>query len=86
MLPETRQSHVEDRRTGNAEAVPEQAAGMRLVFVNGRTPRGNAHCALCREEIGDGYMRDIATGLIYCNRHCGTGHSGMAGLASRVVS
>lgn len=83
MLHETHQPPVEDRRNGNAKAVPEQAAVMRLVFVNGRTPRGDAHCALCCEEIGDRYVREVPTGLIYCGRHYGAGQSQISEAASR---
>jgi hypothetical protein len=77
MLPETNQQHVDNSGTGNAQAVPGRAAGMRFVFVNGRTPRVNPRCALCSEEIGDRYVREIGTRLVYCSRPCGAGHGKM---------
>jgi hypothetical protein len=43
---------------------------MKFVLVNGRTPRAPACCALCCEVIAEGYVRDIATGLSYCNHRC----------------
>ena len=59
-------------------------AGPRFVFVNDRTPRRNAQCAACREPISDNYVREIATGLIYCGPDCKTGRWGLAGFASRL--
>lgn len=70
---ETHQPHVAERRLGN----------MRFVIVNGRTPRGKARCAVCCEEIGDRYVREIPTGLIHCNRHHGAGYSQISEVASR---
>ena len=43
---------------------------MKFVLVNGRTPRPRACCAWCGELIMEGYVRDIATGLSYCNHFC----------------
>ena len=82
MLFETHQPHVADRRPGNADAVAERGAVVRFVFVNGRTPRGKAHCALCCEKIGDRYVREISTGLIYCNCHYSAGHSQISEIVS----
>lgn len=43
---------------------------MRFVLVNGRSPRQNSFCAMCCEPIGAGYVREIATELLYCDRDC----------------
>ena len=43
---------------------------MRFVLVNGRTPRSQSFCAMCCEPIGESYLREIATGLSYCDRGC----------------
>jgi hypothetical protein len=43
---------------------------MKFVLVNGRTPRTPACCALCCGLIAEGYVRDVATGLSYCNHRC----------------
>jgi hypothetical protein len=43
---------------------------MKYVLVNGRTPRPSTRCGMCRVPIADGYVRDIATGLSYCNHRC----------------
>jgi hypothetical protein len=48
---------------------------MKFVLVNGRTPRTQSLCALCRESIGESYLRDIATKLPYCNHECYVDHS-----------
>lgn len=43
---------------------------MEFVMVNGRTPRQPSFCALCRESIGESYLREIATRLFYCSPNC----------------
>jgi hypothetical protein len=43
---------------------------MRFILVNGRTPRSQSFCAMCCEPIEEGYLREIATGLSYCDRGC----------------
>jgi hypothetical protein len=43
---------------------------MEFVMVNGRTPRQPSFCALCRESIGESYLREIATRLFYCAPNC----------------
>lgn len=45
-------------------------AGMRFIFVNGRTPRHDAYCALCCDKIGDAYVREMRTRLLYCDELC----------------
>ena len=47
---------------------------MKFILVNGRTPRVQSLCALCRESIGENYLRDIATHLPYCNHRCYVDH------------
>jgi hypothetical protein len=47
---------------------------MKFVLVKGRTPRTQSLCALCRESIGEGYLRDIATQLVYCSHECYVHH------------
>jgi hypothetical protein len=46
---------------------------MKFVLVNGRTPRPQAFCALCCEQIGDSYLRDLTTRLSYCDHQCYVG-------------
>jgi hypothetical protein len=46
---------------------------MKFVVVNGRSPRLQSICTRCREQIGDSYLRDIATRLSYCNHKCYAG-------------
>jgi len=43
---------------------------MKFVLVNGRTPRPQSFCALCCEPIGGSYVRELATGLSYCDHNC----------------
>jgi len=43
---------------------------MRFVLVNGRTPCPQTFCLLCCEPIGAGYLREIETGLPFCDDNC----------------
>ena len=43
---------------------------IRFVHVNGRTPRRGGYCALCGAKIEVNYVREISTGLCYCDRVC----------------
>ena len=47
---------------------------MKFVLVNGRSPRPQSFCALCCESIGEGYLREIATRLSYCDHQCYIDH------------
>jgi hypothetical protein len=47
---------------------------MKFVTVNDRTPRQPSFCALCRESIGESYLREIATQLFYCSHGCYVDH------------
>jgi hypothetical protein len=51
---------------------------MKLVLVNGRSPRPESFCALCCEPIGESYLRDLNTRLSYCNYECYLGHCKLA--------
>ena len=51
---------------------------MRFVLVNGRSPREESFCALCCEPIGESYLRELATGLSYCNYECHLGQCKVA--------
>lgn len=50
----------------------------RFVLVNDRVPRSDANCALCRKKIEQGYVRELQTGLVYCNPQCFSGRRKMA--------
>jgi len=54
---------------------------MKFVLVNGRTPRTQSPCALCCEPIGESYLRDIVTRLLYCNHRCYADHGNAPVLA-----
>jgi hypothetical protein len=43
---------------------------MKFVLVNGRTPNPQTFCALCCDSIGESYVRELATGLSYCDHNC----------------
>jgi hypothetical protein len=43
---------------------------IRFVHVNGRTPRRGGYCALCGDKIEVNYVREISTGLCYCDGVC----------------
>ena len=51
---------------------------MKFVLVNGRTPRPESFCALCCEAIGESYLRELATRLLYCSHQCYLGHCKLA--------
>jgi hypothetical protein len=43
---------------------------MRCVIVNGAKLKAQACCARCGRPIGDSYIREIGSRLIYCDFHC----------------
>jgi hypothetical protein len=43
---------------------------MRCVVVNGAKLKANATCAHCGSKIGNGYIRELDTRLIYCDYRC----------------
>jgi hypothetical protein len=43
---------------------------MHFLTVNDRLPTADTCCTLCCEAITDHYVREIGTGLIYCDHHC----------------
>jgi hypothetical protein len=47
---------------------------VRFVLVNGRTPSPQSLCVLCCEPIGASYLREIGTGLPYCDHDCYADH------------
>ena len=51
--------------------------GMRFVLVNERSPRADAHCAVCCTRIDRGYVRDPQTRLLYCDAQCFADHERM---------
>jgi hypothetical protein len=51
---------------------------MKFVVVNGRSPDPQSFCAQCCKPIGQGYLRDIATRLSYCDHKCYAGDSKVA--------
>jgi hypothetical protein len=67
-------SAAEHANAGSPASRPRRQAGMRFIFVNGRTPRDDAHCALCCDKIGEAYVRETQTRLLYCDAQCYRGH------------
>jgi hypothetical protein len=47
---------------------------MKFVWVNDGTLRKQPSCALCGGSIGRGYLREIGTGLFYCDHDCYADH------------
>jgi hypothetical protein len=43
---------------------------MRCVIVNGATPKADAFCAHCGSKIADTYVRELGSGLLYCDYRC----------------
>jgi hypothetical protein len=50
------------------------AARLRFVLVNNRRPRAKSECALCGTKIEQSYLRELSTGLLYCDPQCLAGH------------
>lgn len=62
--------------TNSAHAqAEERSPQLRYVLVNHRTPRADPHCWLCGGELQKGYVRDLRTGQLYCDRYCLAGHT-----------
>jgi hypothetical protein len=57
---------------------------MKFVLVNGRKPRKQSFCVLCNKSIEARYLREIGTGLFYCDHDCYADHcsSAVAALAN----
>jgi hypothetical protein len=54
---------------------------MKFILVNDRAPCRKNSCVLCNEPIGAGYLREIGTGLFYCDHDCYADHCKSAVLA-----
>jgi hypothetical protein len=54
---------------------------MKFVLVNDRTPNKQSSCVLCSEPIGRGYLREVGTGLFYCDHDCYADHCNSAAQA-----
>lgn len=46
----------------------------RFVLVNHRMPRLETQCALCGTKIERSYVRELCTGLLFCDQQCLAGH------------
>lgn len=53
----------------------ELPSEIRYVLVNHRIPRVDSHCWLCDSGLQRGYVRDLRTGRLYCDRYCLAGHA-----------
>jgi hypothetical protein len=47
---------------------------VKFILVNDRSTSKQSSCALCREPIGRGYLRELGTGLFYCDHDCYADH------------
>ena len=54
---------------------------MKFALVNDRTPGKQSSCVLCGEPIGTGYLREIGTGVFYCDHDCYAEHCRSAVMA-----
>jgi hypothetical protein len=54
---------------------------MKFVLVNGRKPCKQSFCVLCNEPIEARYLREIETGLFYCDHDCYADHCRSAVMA-----
>lgn len=52
---------------------------MRFICVRLRSPKGEAtNCVMCQAPIGEGYVRDLTTGLVYHTVWCMETHIGQS--------
>jgi hypothetical protein len=51
---------------------------MKFLLVNGRTPNPQSFCAFCCDPIRESYLRELATGLSYCDHSCYLGNGKIA--------
>ena len=73
MLPDETRPLIDDKSPASTRKARKPKAGKtgpRFILVNDRTPRGNAHCASCCASLSDSYVREVASGLIYCGTRC----------------
>ena len=47
---------------------------MKFVLVNGRIPQPQSFCGFCCDPVGESYVRELATGLPYCDHDCYIGN------------
>lgn len=48
---------------------------MKFLWVNGRTLRHEAFCAMCCKPLGETYLRELTSRLYYyCNHKCYLAH------------
>jgi hypothetical protein len=52
----------------------QRPTGFRFVLVNHGIPRMKTECALCGTKIEQSYLRELHTGLLYCDPQCLAGH------------
>jgi hypothetical protein len=59
--------------------------GPKFVLVNNRMPRVKTECALCGTNIEQTYLRELHTGLFYCDPQCLAGYQRIT-TAARMAS
>jgi hypothetical protein len=52
----------------------QHPTGLRFVLVNNGMRRMKTECALCGTKIEQSYLRELHTGLLYCDPQCLAGH------------
>jgi hypothetical protein len=58
---------------GTFRTPAQRPARLRFVLVNNRM-RGKPECALCGTKLEQSYVRELPTGLLYCDPQCLAGH------------
>lgn len=51
----------------------QRVTAFRFVLVNNRVPCVKTECALCGTKIERSYLRELQTGLVYCDPQCPAG-------------
>jgi hypothetical protein len=58
--------HIVASYAGRASAKPV----LRCILVNDANLKTEAHCAWCHKRIGESYLRQIASKLLFCDFDC----------------
>lgn len=55
---------------------------MRCIVVNDANLKSESYCGCCRNKIGSRYIREIGSGVLYCDYFCYQGGMATAALPS----
>jgi hypothetical protein len=62
-----------NRGTGGRLLEPSDVCVVRYILVNDASLKFEARCARCRSKLGERYVREIGSVLLFCDANCYTG-------------